>query len=167
VGKLGKKFGADSKNEHYFVVGLLHDIGKIVFDLFFSELFQQALEKAHSKDNEGLYVAERSIIGFDHGEVGGILLTRWKFPDVITAPIAVHHQLEFPEAPVAGDVAMLRIADVLPQELGLGAGGNPFPPEINEADLVTLKMSEKELEDTRASLDSAGDGIYELFSAMI
>jgi len=166
MGELGKKFGADSKNEHYFVVGLLHDIGKIVFDLFFTELFQQALEKAHSKENEALYTAERSVIGFDHGEVGSMLLTRWKFPDVISAPIAFHHRSEFPEDLFAGDVAMLRIADVLPQELGLGAGGNPFPPDINEADLAILNMSEKELEDTRAYLDSARDGIYELFSAM-
>ncbi len=166
MGELGKKFGADSKNEHYFVVGLLHDIGKIVFDLFFSELFQRALEEAHRKENEGLYAAERSVIGFDHGEVGGMLLTRWKFPDVISAPIAVHHRSGFPKNPVAGDVAMLRIADVLPQELGLGAGGNPFPPEICKAALTTLNMSEKELEDIRAYLASAKDGIYALFSAM-
>ena len=74
--------------------------------------------------------------------------------------------IRFSGSTVAGDVAMLRIADVLPQELGLGAGGNPFPPEIYEADLRTLNMSGKGLEDIRAYLDSAKDGIYALFSAM-
>ncbi len=164
--ELGKKFGKDADMEHHFVVGLLHDIGKVVLDLFFNELFQQALEEAHREKSEGLYATERRVIGFDHGEVGGMLLTRWKFPDKISAPIAFHHQTDLPETANATDMAMLRIADALPQEIGLGAGGNPFPPEIHDADLTVLGITEKELEDVRQYLADAEDGIYALFSAM-
>ena len=95
-----------------------------------------------------------------------MLLTRWKFPDVISNSIAAHHQTEIPEGTSANDVAMLRIANVLPQELGLGEEGNPVPPEIHEADLKILEMKDKELENMRAYLHGAGDGIYALFSAM-
>ena len=59
-----------------------------------------------------------------------MLLTRWKFPDVISSPIALHHQIEAPEGTNGRDVAMLRVANTLPQELALGQDGNPVPPAI-------------------------------------
>ncbi len=164
--KLSKKFGQESSNDQHFVVGLLHDIGKLVLDLFLSELFDQALEEATSQENMALYEAESNIIGFDHGEVGGILLKRWKFPEAITAPIAVHHQTDILQDSFASDIAMLRIADTLPQELGLGGGGNSLVPKIHEADLKTLAMTEKDLDDMRSFLEDSKDGIVALFSAI-
>ncbi|MBW1850980.1 MAG: HDOD domain-containing protein [Deltaproteobacteria bacterium] len=164
--ELRKRFEKEDSNEHHFVVGLLHDIGKLVLDQFFTTLFQQALEEAHSHEKIELYVAERSIIGFDHGEIGGMVLTRWKFPDLISTSIAVHHQTDFPEGKIAKDIAMLRIADALPQGIGLGRSGNPIPPEIHENDLKILGISEEELADMREYLDSAKSGIHALLSAM-
>jgi len=164
--KLSKKFGQGGNNDQYFVVGLLHDIGKLVLDLFFSDLFHQALEEANSQENMALYEAERKVIGFDHGEIGGILLSRWKFPEAITAPIGAHHQTDRQKHAFASDIAMLRIADTLPQELGLGGGGNSVIPEIHEADLKTLAMAEKDLDDMRSFLEDSKEGIFALFNAM-
>ena len=164
--KLSKKFGQESSNDQHFVVGLLHDIGKLVLDLFFSELFHQALEETNSQGNMALHKAESNVIGFDHGEVGGMLLTRWKFPEAITVPIAVHHQTDIQKNAFASDIAMLRIADTLPQELGLGGGGNALIPEIHEADLKALAMTEKDLDEMRSFLEDSKDGIFALFSAM-
>ena len=164
--ELGRKFGERENNEQFFVVGLLHDIGKLVLDLFFSELFHKALEEAHSRENIALYEAENKIIGFDHGEVGGMLLTRWQFPEAIIKPVTFHHHTVLPDDVYSADVAMLRIADALPQELGLGGGGNPVIPEIFEADLKRLKMTEQDLQDMRSYLISSKDGIHALFSSM-
>lgn len=166
--KLGQKpgQGKDKDNEEYFIVGLLHDIGKFVLDLFFSELFHQALEIAHSRENMALYEAECKTVGFDHGEVGSILLTRWRFPESITIPIAFHHQKVLTENAYARDVAMLRIADTLPRELSMGGSGNPATPEIREPDLKTLLMTEQDLEDMRSYLEDSEDRIRALFSAM-
>ena len=164
--EFGKRYGKADDNGYLFIIGLLHDIGKVVLDQFFSDLFQQALEEAQNLGKAELHVSERRVIGFDHGEIAAMLLTRWRFPEVISNPIAVHHQTEIPEGTSANDVAMLRIADVLPQELGLGEEGNPVPPEIYEADLNALEIKEKELEDMRAYLNGVKDGIYALFSAM-
>ncbi len=164
--KLSKNFGLGSSNDQHFVVGLLHDIGKLVLDLFFSELFHQTLEEANNQENMALHEAESKVIGFNHGEVGGMLLTRWKFPEAITTPIKVHHRINIQKDAFAPDIAMLRIADTLPQELGLGGGGNSLVPEIHEADLKTLAMTEKDLDDMRSFLEDSKDGIFELFSAM-
>ena len=47
IRELAKRLGKEDEKAHLFVVGLLHDIGKVVLDQFFNELFQQALEVAN------------------------------------------------------------------------------------------------------------------------
>ena len=71
--ELDKRFGKRDDNEHIFVTGLLHDIGKIVLDHFFSDLFQQVLDEIHEAEDEESYEVERSVIGFDHGDIGAML----------------------------------------------------------------------------------------------
>ena len=165
--ELGERSGKKDNKEHLFITGLLHDIGKVVLNQFFGELFQKALEEVHTKKIGSLYLAERRLTGFDHGEVGAMLLTRWKFPDVISNPIAAHHQMEMLEGTDVHDVAMLRIANALPQELGLGQEGNLVPPAIPEQDLKVLQMEENELEGMKAYLRDIRDHICALFDAMI
>jgi len=164
--ELGKRFIKGGNAEHFFIIGLLHDIGKVVLNQYFSELFQEALEEVHNEGIAGLHIAESRLIGFDHGEIGAMLLTRWKFPDVISSSIAVHHQTETPEETNGRDVAMLRVANALPQELGLGQDGNPVPPAISRQDLKALEIGENEIEEMRAYLIGVEDEIYALFDAM-
>ena len=133
VKELNKRFGQGDDHEYLFIVGLLHDIGMVVLSQFFSELFEQALEEAHDLKKIEFYLAERKVIGFDHGEVGAMLLERWRFPEVISNPIAVHHQPEKQEGSNTTDVAMLRIADALSHELDSKKEVPPMPLEIRDA----------------------------------
>lgn len=164
--ELAKRFGKGNHNEHLFIVGLLHDIGKIVLNQFFNELFQQTLEEVNNQENTALYIVERKIIGLDHGDVGAMLLERWRFPAMVSNPIAVHHQNEIPDGTSANDVIMLRIANALPQILGLGNEGNPEPPDISDMDLNALGMNENELADMKTYLQSIEDRINAFFSAV-
>ena len=138
----------------------------MVLNQHFNELFQEALADVHNEGTGGLHIAESRLIGFDHGEIGAILLTRWKFPDVISNAIAAHHQTKTPEGTNGRDVAMLRVANALPQELGLGQDGNPVPPAISRQDLKVLEIGENEIEEMRAYLVGVKDEIYALFDAM-
>ncbi len=164
--ELGNRFAKKDKTDHLFVVGLLHDIGKVVMDQFFGDYFQEALEKAERQDNVKLHTAEQEIIGFDHGEVGAMLLERWKFPEPIVSSIALHHKAEIPDEANAQDVAMIRIADALPRELDLGAEVDPCLEEIQEADLQIMGMKGEDLEQMKVYLDSSKEGIYAFFNAM-
>ncbi len=166
IQELGKKIKQGGSREHLFIVGLLHDIGKVVLDLFFRDLFHKALEMAYDKGMAELHVAERRTIGFDHGDVGAMLLTRWRFPPMICDPIAVHHHEEMPEAKDNVDVALLRIADTLPQELGLGEGGTLVMPGDYDKELKVLGLEEKDLDAVRAELDQAKEGINAFFKAL-
>ena len=164
--ELGKRLRKEGNAEHLFIIGLLHDIGKIVLNQYFGELFQEALEEVHNEGIAGLHIAESRLIGFDHGKIGAMLLTRWKFPEVISRSIAVHHQIEAPEGTNGRDVAMLRVANALPQELGLGQDGNPVPPAISRQDLNVLQIGENEIEEMRTYLVGVKDDIHTLFDAM-
>lgn len=165
--EVGKRFGSKGENEYYFVIGLLHDIGKVVQNLFFQESFQQVLEEVQTLDNTVLYEAERRIMGFEHGEVGAMLLERWRFPEPISIPIALHHVKGIPNGPNGLDVAMLRIADILCQERGLGEVGLPNnPPRVGKADLERVGMGQQDLKGMRAYLECAEEEISAFFNAM-
>jgi len=165
--ELGKRFGQGDNHEYLFIVGLLHDIGMVVLDQFFSELFEQALEGAHDLKKTEFYLAERKVIGFDHGEVGAMLLERWRFPKVISNPIAIHHQPEKQEGSNTADVAMLRIADALSHELDSKEEAPPMHLELRDEDLKALNMKEKDIDDMKDYLYDVKDGINAFFNAMI
>lgn len=165
--EMGRKYGQGNDHEYLFIVGLLHDIGMVVLDQFFSELFEKALEEARTQERREFYLAERRVIGFDHGEVGAMLLERWRFPEVISSLIAVHHQPEIQEGPDITDIAMLRIADALSHELDPKKEAPPMPLEIQDADLKALHMKEKDIDDLKAYLHDEKDGINAFFNTMI
>jgi putative nucleotidyltransferase with HDIG domain len=166
IKELGKRYGKGDDREYLFVIGLLHDIGKIVLDQYFGELYHRAIKAFHDIGAIELHRLETREIGINHGEVSAMLLTRWKFPDKICNTIAAHHGSEIPDGTNAEDVAMLRIADVLAHELFLEAGENPIPPEIHNADLNILEMDENQLNDIRAYLSDLKDGIYDFYKSM-
>ncbi|MBU8869292.1 MAG: HDOD domain-containing protein [Gemmatimonadales bacterium] len=79
-----------SDPEEAFVAGVLHDIGKVVIllnkpDEFRLILKRQALEK------ESFGSAERAILGFDHTDVGELLLNKWQMPGNLRACVKHHH----------------------------------------------------------------------------
>ena len=135
-------------------------------DLFFNEAFQQCLAEAGGPERKDLSSIERRIVGFDHGQVGALMLSQWKFPEVITRPIAAHHQPQVPPGTDELDLTLLQVADALPQQMGLGNSANPHPPEISPADLEYLGLKEDDLASMREFLQGASDNIHAFFSAM-
>ncbi len=58
------------------------------------------------------------------------------------------------------------MADTLPHAVGLGDQGNPTLSEVQDADLTVLQMEVEVLEDVKAFLEDAKEGIHAFFSAM-
>ncbi|MBI4569885.1 MAG: HDOD domain-containing protein [Planctomycetes bacterium] len=84
-----------------FVAGLLHDVGKAVFDEHLPRFLDDAQTKAVAQ-RCSLREAERDCIGLAHTDLGPILVDRWKLPHRIGAAISSHHasfeRLTSPEA---------------------------------------------------------------------
>jgi HD-like signal output (HDOD) protein/nitrogen-specific signal transduction histidine kinase len=83
-----------------FVAGLLHDIGKLVLWVNFSDKYSELTEK-YQKRPEMLAAAEGQL-GATHSQIGAWLMDRWKFPSFVADAALYHHE------------SMDRIADALP-----------------------------------------------------
>lgn len=83
------------KNEqaNYFVGGLLHDIGKVLFAHFIPVEYQQVLHKSET-ENIPLYQAEKELLGFDHSEIGAMVAEKWQLPSDLISSIRNHHGSE-------------------------------------------------------------------------
>lgn len=80
------------KNEqaNYFVAGLLHDIGKVLFAHFIPAEYQQVLQKSEV-ENIPLHQAEKELLGFDHSEIGAMVAEKWQLPSDLINSIRDHH----------------------------------------------------------------------------
>lgn len=82
-----------ASDEAAFVVGLLHDVGKLILARALPHRFRQVIEAC--RDYEFPMVrAERNILSTDHAKVGGELAEQWEFPEKLRAGIAHHHSPE-------------------------------------------------------------------------
>lgn len=75
--------------ETAFLAGLLHDIGKIVFDRCFQDEYFPVIEAIRMGEDE--LEMEKKLLNMTHEEVGAHVATQWKFHDSIIEVIRSHH----------------------------------------------------------------------------
>lgn len=108
-------------SEEAFTIGLLHDVGKIVFEQFMPEEFRAVAQLACSK-RVPWYQCEQEIIGVDHAELGARLAVKWKLPEDIADAVAGHHELSKSRATeVKAIAAALGVADYICTASGSGS----------------------------------------------
>jgi len=73
-----------------FSVGLLHDIGLVVFATEPTGRYHQVLEQAQTS-RIPLSVLEHEVYGVDHTQVGAHLLNLWGLPPEFCRPVREHH----------------------------------------------------------------------------
>jgi len=98
-----------------FTAGLLHDVGKIVFEQHMHKDFMDAVNLG-SEERLTSVDAERRVMGVDHAEIGSWLSEVWSLPPSIVEAIRYHHQpAHAPEhSPLT---AVVRLADLFTRML--------------------------------------------------
>ena len=86
---IAKKLGRRDYDE-LFAQGLMHDLGKMVFELYNSKKMTEAIMLA--RGGADTLVAEKMVFGFDHTEVGSLLGKRWELPKQIISIMTHHHK---------------------------------------------------------------------------
>ncbi len=163
---LAGKYLRNDINRSLFIIGLLHDTGKLVFDQFFHDDFQRVLKYANENEKVNLHEAELEIIGIDHCELSGILLERWNFPPDIMNPIKYHHFSEPPGDTSLTDLVLLRISNILARDMNRGSEGNPGPNPLCDEDLKILGMGRESYREMKKSLTGIKEKIDTLFWSM-
>ncbi|MBQ1970959.1 MAG: HDOD domain-containing protein, partial [Treponema sp.] len=84
--------------EDSFVCGLLHDMGKVIFETNCPEYLENVKKICKDKITS-LDLFEKIISGVNHGEIGAKIAEKWNFPESIINVIRFHHSLgNAPEA---------------------------------------------------------------------
>jgi HD-like signal output (HDOD) protein len=77
-------------SEEAFLAGLVHDIGKLVLNQQASEQFDEIVQIVYN-ENRMFAETERELLGFDHTEVGALLVNKWRLSPLLEETIANHH----------------------------------------------------------------------------
>ncbi|MBF0558066.1 MAG: HDOD domain-containing protein [Nitrospirae bacterium] len=116
--------------ETFFTAGILHDIGRLVMYTKIPAECSNILSQV-AKNPQLLFKAERERLGFDHADVGGLLLKEWKLPQNLTEAVAYHHNPDkASQYPV--EAAAIHIADILAHAMQLGSSGEKYVPSLSE-----------------------------------
>lgn len=92
---LSQKFLPTQKNliEDSYVCGLLHDMGKVIFDSTHPQFIEKFKTICNKKAMDS-QLFEKLISGSNHSEIGSLIAQKWNFPDVIIQTIRYHHTPE-------------------------------------------------------------------------
>lgn len=146
-----------------FSAAMLHDIGKVVLDVYFKEEYRQVLEAARQQKlplhGTDFYNLEERVLGVTHTGIGSFLATKWKLPVAITEVIMYHHQPENAEhsKPLVYLIALANeLAVVQYEKLGIydAVYFSPHLLEYFDLDEETLQGFLSQL---KAEMDSAQD----------
>lgn len=109
---LAAKILADRSNQcasELFILGLLHDIGKLAMLITFPTIYSHILVSDNSNGIENR-AKEKELFFISHDDVARQMLNRWLFPERLVTTIASHHTpTEVDDCALAA--ATLQIAD--------------------------------------------------------
>ncbi len=106
--------------DELFTAGMLHDLGRLLFCLYFPDELRDIISTSASEDMP-LPAAEEKH-GLSHTEIGAYLAIKWKLSDFIISLIRYHHHPRS-AGPHAKAAAALMLADALAIRLQIGWNG--------------------------------------------
>ena len=129
-----KNFG---QTEQLFVSGLLHDLGRLILYLYFTEESRNILSRAR-RGNKLLYQEEHDYLGCDHAQVGKQLMEQWKLPLILENNVLYHHIPSKAQQPIPATI--VHLADIVVNSLGIGSSGERFVPPLDTAAYENLDL---------------------------
>jgi len=132
-----------------YVAGLLHDVGKLVFDEYVQQtdfwMRREPVDGAPQKPSFDEIEAE--LLGIDHAELGAEAARCWNLPDDLVDAIRYHHN----PPGAAGDAFLLasavHVADAAALMAGLGLGVDGLEYRLNGAALDAVGWTQEDMED--------------------
>jgi len=105
--------------EEAFLAGLMHDIGKLVLSQKVFNDYKTVVNQVEAAQAKFITIEEK-VFGFNHTDVGLLLLHKWAFPNILSNAVFEHHD------PIAVDnqptslAFVVNLANDLAKELEIG-----------------------------------------------
>jgi len=150
-----------NQQEEAFVVGLLHDVGKLIEKRHFSDDFDEVCQVA-SEQHLTWYDCEKALFQVNHAIIGKVVFRSWDFPASVVEAVQFHH---LPQSATKSPqlTALVHVADYLSYQYDLGAPG-AFPPECDPAALKLLNLSLAQTKGLKASIQEELEHSMEILS---
>jgi HD-like signal output (HDOD) protein len=127
-----------TQTEEMFVSGLLHDLGRLILYVYFPQEASNVLRRSRSRSNL-LYQEENDYLGYNHAQVGEQLMSQWNLPRIFENNVVYHHQPL--EAQQRIPAAIVHLADIIANSLGIGSSGEKFVPPLESEAWEHLELS--------------------------
>lgn len=154
-------FRREANVESFYVTGLLHDIGVLVI---YMELPKKADEILERTDREKALVheVEREVLGFDHAQVGGALLARWKLPASMHQAVSNHHN---PSRAKEADLeaAVVHVADIISMSMNMGSSGGIYVPPLSPGAWEKIGLPSSQLPAIVEQVERQYDDVVKVF----
>lgn len=148
--------------EEAFLLGLLHDLGKLVLMRQVSNEYEKIVEMTVQQGVP--YVdAEQQSFGFGHQLIGALVAKKWNF-SIETCQVILHHHDVIdhsPKDPLEEKTLVVQTADLVAHTLGYGHPEGY--PEQKEPSIEGLKLlgfsaedAEKQIDEVREAFASGG-----------
>lgn len=129
--------------ESRFIVGFLHEIGRLVFFLKYPKEANLAVFQA-DKENLSLTAVERTIFGTDYGKIGQALMEEWNLP-IKFQSITRYHTDPGETTEYRLETTILHITHQL--AVNKFPGADRFQYQVDQGILALIKISEDEMND--------------------
>lgn len=130
--------------EEAYIGGMMHDLGKIVLNDYVRFGYSIILRLVE-EDQVPFCDAERQVLGFDHAQVGGLVMEAWNLPEAYAYITTYHHTpWDLPEEtkqyqPI---VDIVHVANAMCIMLGVGIGADGMQYSISPDALERLGIAE-------------------------
>lgn len=150
--------------EECLIAGILHGIGKLIFDQYLHDLFLEAVRKAR-KEKKLLHQAEWEIFGTDHCRVGVILAEKWKLPLQLVE--AINHYPTPASAHFNPTLASLvHLGNYIARKKRCGDPGDQVVPRMNEDAKKILKLTQPDIDQLLTVADAELEKVEDLIGSL-
>ncbi|HTV95019.1 MAG TPA: HDOD domain-containing protein [Steroidobacteraceae bacterium] len=154
-----------ARTESPFVAGLLHDIGELVLFSRAPDVARTALLMVvDAADDLDMHQSERSLLGFDHGEVGALLARSWGLPESLVECIQFHHEPQLAHA-YRSEVATVHIANSVAVLADIGSTELDDAPSLSADALRTARLEPEDIAEIVAKTREAAAEILPMLTA--
>ncbi len=147
---LGERVG-DGDVEMLFLVGLLHDIGKLVIAHHAPDVMMGVISKAKAEGIR-IFEAEKAVFDTTDAEVGAWLCERWRLPARLIEAIRLRDSGKAAEGNVG--VAVCKLADYVCSVKGAGCLAEVEEPRVDKEVWSALHMDAGRLKELLGAVDA-------------